>query len=333
MVLGIERGSRNEGYVRAAGRIGIPYRLIDGRANNVMQQIGRTDGFIWHWSHMNAWEKRIARAIITGAQNMGKPVYPDIRTCWMFDDKIYEKYLLESLGAPAIPSYVFFDETECERWLRRVRYPVVYKLASGAGSTNVRLVRNYTEGMQLVHRHFAGGTETGRRVLRDRPGRRNFQLPGAKTACGVNADMPERGAVLFQEFVPGNRYDIRVTTIGNKNLIFRRYVREHDFRASGSGMIDYKVSKADTQTIVTARKITDMIQAQTMTYDFVYSKDYGFQICEMSYGFAEYAIHNAPGWYDNQAEYHEEKTDVFEEVVKMVVRGMKDEKQCGSCQG
>lgn len=330
MILGIEKGGRNEGYIRAAKRMGIPYRLINGRANNVMGQIGMTDGFIWHWSHMNLWEKRIAKAVVIGAQNMGKTVYPDINTCWMFDDKIYEKYLLESVGAPVVPTYVFFDEKECERWLRHTRFPVVYKLAAGAGSTNVQLVRNFSEGKRLLHRHFAYIVENGINVLPDILKHRNLQK-----LCrdwDVYGELSVKRIVLFQEFVPGNKYDIRVTTVGNKNLIFRRYVRENDFRASGSGMIDYNVSDKDIQTILIARKITDMIQAQTMTYDFVYSENAGFQICEMSYGFAEYAIHNAPGWYDNALEYHNETTDVFEEVVMMVTKGIENEKQCGSCQ-
>lgn len=326
MILGIDKGVRSEGYIRAAKRMDIPYRLIDCKANDVMQQLRSVDGFIWHWSHMNSWEKRIARAVIIGVQNMGKAVYPDINTCWMFDDKVYEKYLLESIGAPIIPTYLFFDEKQCERWLRHAKYPLVYKWAGGAGSTNVRLVRNFSEGNELMHKHFANIVETEFTTLHHVVAVGHCNNIWEQFNLNVIENMNIRGVVLFQEFVPNNPYDVRVTTIGEKNLIFKRYVRDNDFRASGSGKIDYVVSELDVQAIKIARNITNMIQAQTMTYDFVFDQNGEFKICEMSYGFAEYAIHQAPGWYDSNLIFREERTDVFEDVLKMVVRGMENEK-------
>lgn len=216
MVLGIDKGLRSEGYIRAAKRMDIPYRLIDCKANDVMQQLRSVDAFIWHWSHMNSWEKRIARAVIVGAQNMGKAVYPDINTCWMFDDKVYEKYLLESVGAPIIPTYLFFDEKQCERWLWHAKYPLVYKWAGGAGSTNVKLVRDFSEGKELTHRHFSHVVETGFSTLHRAVATRHFDNIREQFNLDVNESMNIRGVVLFQEYIPNNTYDIRVTTIGEK---------------------------------------------------------------------------------------------------------------------
>lgn len=326
MVLGIDKGPRSEGYVRAAKRMKIPYQLIDTKANDVMEQIRLVDGFIWHFSHMNPWEMRIAKAVLTSAQHMGKSVYPDIHTCWMFDDKISEKYLLEAIGAPMVPTYVFFSEESCERWLRHTSYPLVYKLAGGAGSIHVCLVKNYSEGCELMHKHFSHVLKTEVSEFQRTWRTHRFHDIWETLGRAVEERADTRGEILFQEYLPNNSYDIRVTTIGKKNLIFNRLVRDHDFRASGSGRISYAPSERDIQAIKIARELSNKLQTQTMTYDFLYDTDGEFKICEISYGFAEYAIHHTPGWYDDNLDFHEEKTDVFAEVVEMVAEGIHDGK-------
>ena len=45
----------------------------------------------------------------------------------------------------------------------------------------------------------------------------------------------EREYVYFQEFLPGNNFDIRIIVIGDKAFGLKRMVRKGDFRASGSG--------------------------------------------------------------------------------------------------
>lgn len=53
----------------------------------------------------------------------------------------------------------------------------------------------------------------------------------------------QKDYVYFQKFLPNNTYDIRITVIGERCFGFIRYNRENDFRASGSGKIEYDTSK------------------------------------------------------------------------------------------
>lgn len=128
-----------------------------------------------------------------------------------------------------------------------------------------------------------------------------------------------RGYILFQKFVPENTYDIRVTIIGERGIIFRRKVREDDFRASGSGKISYEVSPEDIQAIPKARKVTEKIGSQTMAFDFIYDKGI-LKIIEMSYGFVSKAVYDAPGWYDEHMVFHKEKTDVHKLVIENLLK-------------
>ena len=53
----------------------------------------------------------------------------------------------------------------------------------------------------------------------------------------------QRSYILWQEFIPDNQRDFRVTIIGRRYaFVFWRNNRPGDFRASGSGLIDYDVA-------------------------------------------------------------------------------------------
>ncbi len=49
-----------------------------------------------------------------------------------------QKYLLESIAAPLVDSYVFYSKKEAIKWVEETSYPKVFKLAGGASSSNVR---------------------------------------------------------------------------------------------------------------------------------------------------------------------------------------------------
>lgn len=315
-MIGIDKGIRSREYVLAARSMKIPYKLLDCTAMDIMEQLVKVDALIWHWTQSNHIDKRIALHVLRGAELMGKKVYPNTNTCWMFDDKISEKYILEAVGAPYVESKIFFDKKSALGWIRKQEFPVVYKLPQGAGSTNVRLINNIKEAEQIcrIHFSFLGRPDIGMKLYYTEKNmfRKTFQeiFRSGKYRYGNN----NRGYIFLQKFIPGNEYDIRVTIVGNRSVIYRRKVRDNDFRASGSGKIDYHVSEKDIKAIPIARRISELIHSQTMTYDFIY--DGGkLKVVEMSYGFVAKPVHDAPGWYDAEMNFHSESTDVHKIIV------------------
>ncbi len=322
MVIGIDQGKRSKPYVFAAKKLGVPYKLVNCHANDIIQQIKEVDALIWHWTQDSYIEKRIAFSIIQSAELMGKMVYPDSSSCWMFDDKIAEKYLLESIQIPLVESFVFFSKDNALAWVKEERLPVVYKLPQGAGSSNVRLIRDWKDAERVCKIHFS---------LFGRP---DFamQLYSKKLKFYLNEIIrmlkndlfkyatQNKGFIYFQKYLPNNTYDIRVTIIGDRAIIFKRWVRPNDFRASGSGRIDYNVSEEDKKAILIARKVTDQIHSITMALDFIYDKEKGnLKIVELSYGFMAKVVEDAPGWYDRSMNFHLERTDVHEYVIKHLI--------------
>jgi hypothetical protein len=102
--------------------------------------------------------------------------------------------------------------------------------------------------------------------------------------------------VLFQTFLPDNRFDTRVTVIGNRAFAFRRINRKGDFRASGSGNIDYDYERIDSRCVELAFKASEHFSFQAMAYDFLSGPEGAPVICEMSYTFVDRAVYDCPGY-------------------------------------
>lgn len=58
----------------------------------------------------------------------GSGFFRDYETNWHFDDKIGEQYLLEAIGAPVVPGYVFYTLREALEWIDKGGFPKVFKL-------------------------------------------------------------------------------------------------------------------------------------------------------------------------------------------------------------
>lgn len=325
--IAFDEGERTRQYVECAKQKNIVIKTVNCMSDDIIEQLEDVDALVWHWTHANYAEKRNAKNILKAVQEKGIPIYPNLNTCSFFDDKIAQKYLLEALNAPLAPTHVFFDKKQAEKWIIRAKYPIVHKLAGGAGSTNVSLICNVKEARKICKKRFAShknlkeifGNNTGlKKKIR-------YYIKGDNERyMGL-----DKGYVLFQEFLPNNLYDIRVTIIGKKAVIFRRYVREHDFRASGSGKIDYKVSEEDKGAIIIAFQVSEILKSQTMAFDFAYAEDGQLKIIEMSYGFVSKAVQDAGGYYDNEMRWHEEPVIVESEVIEMLINEIAGRKNDG----
>src|SRR5690606_35268628 len=112
---------------------------------------------LWHHHHALAKDKVFAKQLLFALEQGNMRVYPDFNTGWHFDDKVGQKYLLESVGAPLIPTEVFYSREESYKWASATTFPKVFKLRGGAGSSNVKLVRTEREARKLIDIAFGAG--------------------------------------------------------------------------------------------------------------------------------------------------------------------------------
>jgi glutathione synthase/RimK-type ligase-like ATP-grasp enzyme len=304
----------------------IPYKLINCLDWDIMKQLVSFDCLLWHWSHGDPREQLMARHVIRAAEIMGVKVFPSTDTCWHFDDKIAQKYLLEAIGAPLVPTYVFYDLNEALGWIDRASFPKVFKLRRGAGSSNVKLVHSATEARALAKRAFSSGFSPvphyGQdalkryRVAKKRGDLLNVvrRIPQALATIRDTRRMMgnEKGYAYFQDFIPGNDFDTRVTIIGDRAFGFTRNVRPGDFRASASGDIVYDARRIHRESVEVAFDVTRKIGAQSLAFDFVSGENQRPLILEMSYAFGSRksihigeAVYSCPGHWDAKLNWHE----------------------------
>lgn len=271
---------------------------------DILEQLHGCHGFMWRHAHSPAM-RQIARRLLPVIENeLGLIVYPDQNTCWHYDDKIIQYYLLKSTGIPVPKTWIWFDEESAIRWLRNATYPLVMKLWAGAGSTNVRLINSRDEAEHYVHLLF----NTGVNLLDERVNSFWERISKAYLILkGGQIEHPwelHKNYVLFQEFLSGNSFDTRVTVIGNRAFGFRRFNRENDFRASGSGRIDYTPEEVSAEFINLAFDIARRLKTQSCAIDGLWSGNLPV-IGEISYTYASWGIHDCPGHWDANMDWHE----------------------------
>lgn len=300
----------------------IDYKIVNAYDTDIIQQVADCDAFMWHHHHANYKNALFAKQLLFSLQQAGKKVFPNFNTGWHFDDKVGQKYLLEATGAPLVPSYVFYTKKEAFDWIVKTNFPKVFKLRGGAGASNVKLVRTAREARRLVRKAFGKGFPQYSTLDNLKERWRKYRL--GKTdlndvmkgvlRCVYKPDFAkmhghEKGYVYFQDFIPNNNYDTRIVVIGGeKALCERRYCREGDFRASGSGLFEYV--EADKIVLGIAFNVAKQLKLQSVAFDFIYDKGEAL-IVEMSYGFGTKGISHCLGYYTSDLQWHDEPEPDF----------------------
>jgi len=282
-------------------------------------KVKEIDLLIYYWGQWDV-ERQNAKAILPIIEHELKvPCFPNQRTWWPFDDKIREYFLMLSNGFPMAKSWIFWEKDDALKWVENAALPVVFKLSGGAGSMNVILIRNRNHLKKIINTMFNKGISDRsiqssdslspnyiwyfkrklamikRRLLKQ-------QIP---FKISIPNWLTHKNYVLFQEYLPGNDFDTRVTIIGERAFAFRRFNRDDDFRSSGSGKIDYTKANIDLDFVRMAFDITLKFGFQTMAYDFLYGPEGKIKFCEMSYAYVDTAIYNCSGYWDINLNWHE----------------------------
>lgn len=310
-------GSFSERWIEYCKRNEIDYKLVNAYDTDIVDQLQDCTAFLWHHHHSNYKDVLFSKQLLYSLQIAGKKVFPNFNTGWHFDDKVGQKYLLESIGAPIVPSHVFFSKENAMKWVEGAIFPQVFKLRGGAGAFNVKLVHTKQEAYKVINKAFGKGflQYDGYTYLREAyTNYRNKKgnLMGVFKGL-VRLIIPtqysrmhgrEKGYVYFQDFIPNNLFDIRVIVIGNKAFSIKRLCRKNDFRASGSGNIVYEKIEQNEECICIAFDVNKKIKSQCIAYDFVFKNKQPL-IVEISYGFSMHGYDKCPGYWTEDMCWHE----------------------------
>lgn len=313
---------------------GIPHRLIDWRASNAFDAMARHDIVVWNYSQYSAGEMLFARSILLALKAAGCRVFPDSVDSDHFDDKVAQAYLLRALGLQTPRNYPLHSQDAVEQWISEIgTFPVVAKLRTGAGASNVQLMHNSRELCSYTKQMFGKGFNSRPsaifKIKSNIASARSFEeflrrlkrAPEFFFSWRSASGLPrERGYVYLQEFVPGVDYDLKVAVVGDRLSFVARSVRPRDFRASGGGDLFYDRSLVDRALIDTAFHAADAMGSDCMGFDMVTdSRSRKPVILEVSYGFSHIAQIGLQGHYDRNGDWYDEPLNAPRALLKRLL--------------
>lgn len=326
------KGLFSERWIAYCEEKGIPYKTVNCYDSDIVLQLRGCSALLWHHHQSNPKDILFARQLLFALEHAGIPVFPDFRSAWHFDDKVGQKYLLEALGIEQfVPTWIFYSRAEALEWANNAAFPKVFKLRGGAGSQNVRLVKTRAAATKLINRAFGRGFPSydalgsfkerfrkyrlgktdARNVLR---GAARLVVPPPYSRIRGN----ERGYVYFQEFIPNNDSDTRIIVIGDKAFALKRFVRDNDFRASGSGNFKYAKEEFDENCVTAAFEFNRKLRAQCVAYDFLFDASRRPLLVEISYGFDPKAYEDCTGYWDEDMKWHEGRINPYGWMVELI---------------
>lgn len=233
-------------------------------------------------------------------RHLGIRVMPNFSTVWHFESKVAQRSLMQHYDIPTPATFSSTSMDDSLKALAAAKFPLVFKKPAGAGSRGVSLVRSRGSAERKIRSIFF--QQMWQQCKDAHVLARPFLL-----SAGATTWLPRKivqrlsagetgGIALWQEFIDGNDADLRITVIGGRYAYaFWRRNRPGDFRASGSGLIDYD-RIVPAQIIEYCIALNVRLGFDSMAYDLLFRDDQ-FLICEISYGYVDSAVQACPGHY------------------------------------
>ncbi len=318
-------------WIKYCEQNNITFEIVDCFNNNIVNKLREFDCLLWEFQNNVLNDMLFARSILYIAKNMGLKVFPDFNTSWHYDDKIAEMYLLQSINAPIPKSWVFSTKDDCIQWINNYAdFPIIAKLRCGAGSHNVKMIKNKSDARSYASKMFNKGFDPSPSIIY----KSSSNFKSAKDWQTVVARMKrvpefiqtltrakrfgrEKDYCYFQEFIPNKGFDLKIVVIANKLSFIARRNRKGDFRASGGGSLFYDKSLVAENVIKSAFETSDKLGFQCMGYDYIVNKDTNEgKIIEISYAFSHRALLGAGGYWSRDLVWHEEPLHAPNEIAE-----------------
>lgn len=312
-------GSFSDIWIEYCKQNQIPYKIVNCETDQIVEIAKDSSGLLWHWSHTDVSKALFARNLTYALEAVGIKVFPSYDSCWNFDNKLAQKYQLEALDLPLVKTWAFYEQQKALDWSKTTSYPKVFKLRCGAGSSNVLLVRTAKQASKLIKKMFKSGIpKIGRKsIWLDSLAKLKSEFSFANILRLAKATIRlvikgkfekymgnEKGYAYFQDFIDGADHDLRIVVIGNRAIGIKRSIRENDFRASGSGKIQYDKSLFSDNLLKLAFQVAEKTKSQCIAIDFIPNNEQ-YSIIETSYGFAHLAYHDCQGYWDKDLTWHD----------------------------
>ncbi|MFR6541227.1 MAG: hypothetical protein ACLUPL_01435 [Butyricimonas virosa] len=310
MKLGILSGFHTweESYRKACEELNIDYVMVSIRSadwmGNIKNVIDDVDGFIAsppcsYQEFKTIYDERLFFI----DQFFKKPIYPNFRSCYIYESKRNMAAFLEFYNIPHAKTKVFTKKSIAKDYLKRAVYPLVIKANIGAGGKAVDIVSSYCKARRIVNKSF--GFYKGLFCTGNKPSLSKFGIPIKISGSG------QRHFLIIQDFHK-IKWEWRILKIGNSYFGHQKLLKGN--KASGSGLVGW-VMPPD-EVLYLAKDICEKGGFDVMDVDIFETIDGKFLVNELQAQFGSYLdyqmmVDNQPG----RLVYSEENGFVWEEGI------------------
>jgi hypothetical protein len=315
----------------------INYKIVDCFDDSIIDNLSDCNILVWDHDLLLQKDYLLGKRMMF-ALSLNKQIitYPSIEEGWHYDDKIGQKYLLESINAPFVPTNIYYDKQKALSWFNKQELPLVFKLKGGAGSSNVKLIKTKKQGLKLINKMFSRGIkpvrkeyflkESFRKYKEEKKSKIDLIKSSIKYLLPLNKNFiseREKGYVYFQKFIKNNEFDVRIVVINQEKAFgIKRYNRKNDFRASGSGKIEYlNPDNINLTCLEIAFQTAKKLKMDSIAYDFVFENG-NPKIVEITYSYGLKAT-SANGYWNNQFQWFPKKIELEKWIIENLILNIK----------
>lgn len=222
-----------------------------------------------------------------------KILIPKLEHFVAHEDKVFQTIFLSDKKIKYPKTRIISNYEEGVMALKESIFPLVFKTSEGWGSQGVYLIKNFEDGDDLLRKYL------------------------------VSTDYPSTkvGKVLFQEFIHNLEGDWKILIFGDKVACLYRRVKDGDFRASGSGIFEFK--KPSKKILDFAFSIKEILNCNWISLDIMASET-NIYLCEYQVThFGLLTALNCPKHYEKISSRYIEKSgpiDVDIEIAKQIYK-------------
>jgi len=243
--------------------------------------------------------KSYAEDIVYALELTGAKLIPDFKFLKAHHNKVFMELLKKQYLESSIHTnrtYFFGTLEESIHKKHYIKYPVVFKQASGAMSKGVGIIKDAKE-FEKVIKSISRTPKPFIHELKDRG--REYKYKGYKKESFY------RGKFILQEFIPNLKNDWKVLVFNDKYFIVKRRVRPNDFRASGGGLNSFgKESDTSPEVFDFAKKVYDLLDVPMLSLDVCFDgkQYYALEFQILYFGTSgvekskEYFVHANGSW-------------------------------------
>jgi hypothetical protein len=256
-IVGIHDDRQDWGQVYATicGRLGVEYQLFDMLSDRWLDACASSSVVFFKCTMYPDNIRILKERQHLLKYHLDRATFPNVEAFWHFNSKAVQRDLFELAGMRHPKTMVLGAPEDVASVEERFPAQFVWKDSGGAGSSRVGMSKN-TPISRLLLRSALLDSIPYR--LQNVAARRVGFFPAGG------------GQKIAQEFIDGCEHDIRVTTVGTEYAyVFRRRNRKDDFRASGSGMLEYEWQDGYWEAMTLCLEMSRKMSFSNMAYDLI----------------------------------------------------------------